>query len=111
MTRGDLFGIKEFVGFDNFARLFGDPVFLQAAWNTFYFVLLTVPAMTVIGLALALVLNQPVALGGRPARDLLCLDRAVGHRGHPDLAARADPRRRPGRGARQGDRPSSPSRS
>jgi multiple sugar transport system permease protein len=33
-------------------------VFLQAVWNTFYFVLLTVPAMTVIGLALALVLNS-----------------------------------------------------
>jgi multiple sugar transport system permease protein len=58
MTRGDLFGIREFVGFDNFARLFRDPVFLQSVWNTFYFVLLTVPAMTAIGLALALALNH-----------------------------------------------------
>ncbi|HXR51763.1 MAG TPA: sugar ABC transporter permease [Steroidobacteraceae bacterium] len=58
MTRSDLFGIKEFVGLENFWRLFGDPVFLQAVWNTFYFVLLTVPALTVTGLALALVLNQ-----------------------------------------------------
>jgi multiple sugar transport system permease protein len=58
MTRGDLFGIREFVGFDNFARLFADPVFGQTVWNTFYFVLLTVPAMTVIGLALALALNN-----------------------------------------------------
>jgi multiple sugar transport system permease protein len=58
MTHSDLFGIKAFVGFDNFTRLFGDPVFLQTVWNTFYFVLLTVPAMTVIGLALALVLNH-----------------------------------------------------
>lgn len=57
-TRGDLFGVQASVGLDNFARLFGDPVFLQAVWNTVYFVLLTVPAMTVIGLALALVLNQ-----------------------------------------------------
>ncbi|MEP7314911.1 MAG: sugar ABC transporter permease, partial [Pseudomonadota bacterium] len=59
LTRGDLFGIESFVGFANFARLFTDPVFLQAVWNTFYFVLLTVPAMTVTGLALALVLNHP----------------------------------------------------
>lgn len=59
MTRGDLFGVKAFVGFDNFARLFSDPVFLQSTWNTLHFVLLTVPAMTVIGLALALVLNNP----------------------------------------------------
>jgi multiple sugar transport system permease protein len=58
MTRGDLFGIKEFVGFANFARLFADPVFRQTVWNTFYFVLLTVPAMTLIGLMLALVLNH-----------------------------------------------------
>jgi multiple sugar transport system permease protein len=57
MTRGDLFGIRESVGFDNFVRLAGDPVFLQTVWNTFYFVLLTVPAMTVIGLVLALALN------------------------------------------------------
>lgn len=58
LTRSDLFGIKAFTGFDNFARLFADPVFLQSVWNTCYFVLLTVPAMTVIGLALALVLNH-----------------------------------------------------
>jgi len=58
LTRSDLFGIKEFVGLDNFARLAGDPVFLQTVWNTFYFVLLTVPALTLLGLALALVLNH-----------------------------------------------------
>ena len=58
LTRSDLFGIREYVGLDNFTRLFGDPVFLQAVWNTFYFVLLTVPLLTIVGLALALVLNQ-----------------------------------------------------
>ena len=58
MTRGDLFGIEAFVGFKNFTRLFTDPVFQQAVWNTFHFVLLTVPVMTVMGLALALVLNR-----------------------------------------------------
>lgn len=57
MTRGDLFGVEEFVGFANFRRLIGDPVFRRTVWNTFYFVLLTVPALTIIGLALALVLN------------------------------------------------------
>ncbi|MEO6186617.1 MAG: sugar ABC transporter permease [Steroidobacteraceae bacterium] len=59
MTRGDLFGVEAFVGFDNFARLFADPVFHQAVTNTFYFAALTVPTMTVIGLALALALNRP----------------------------------------------------
>ena len=59
LTRADLFGIQQFVGFDNFTRLAGDPVFLQAVWNTLYFVLLTVPALTVAGLLLALALNNP----------------------------------------------------
>lgn len=58
LTRGDLFGVKEFVGLDNFIRLARDPVFRQTVWNTVYFVLLTVPAMTLIGLGLALVLNR-----------------------------------------------------
>ena len=57
-TRGDLFGINAEVGLDNYVRLFSDPVFLQSLANTFYFVILTVPALTVIGLALALALNN-----------------------------------------------------
>lgn len=58
-TKGDLFGVEAQIGFDNFARLFGDPIFLETVTNTFYFVLLTVPALTLIGLGLALVLNTP----------------------------------------------------
>lgn len=58
-TKGDLFGVEAQVGFDNFVRLFGDPIFLETVSNTFYFVLLTVPALTLMGLALALVLNTP----------------------------------------------------
>ncbi len=57
-VKGDLFGIDRWVGLANFVRLFGDPIFLQTVWNTFYFVLLTVPALAVLGLALALVLNR-----------------------------------------------------
>ena len=47
MNKADLFGGARFVGLENFARLMVDPVFLQAVVNTFYFVLLTVPALTV----------------------------------------------------------------
>ena len=57
-TKGDLFGFERWVGLANFVRLFGDPIFLQTVWNTFYFVLLTVPALAAAGLALALVLNR-----------------------------------------------------
>lgn len=58
-TKGDLFGVEAGVGLANFTGLFGDPIFLETVRNTFYFVLLTVPALTLIGLGLALVLNTP----------------------------------------------------
>jgi multiple sugar transport system permease protein len=56
--KADLFGGAAFVGFENFARLARDRVFLQAAANTFYFVLLTVPPLAAMGLLLALALNR-----------------------------------------------------
>lgn len=58
LFKADLFGGREFVGFENFMRLFKDAVFLQSVANTFYFVLLTVPPLTVIPLFLALLLNR-----------------------------------------------------
>lgn len=57
-TKGDLFGTERWVGLANFVRLFGDAIFLQAVANTFTFVLLTVPFLTLAGLGLALVLNR-----------------------------------------------------
>ena len=58
LFKADLFGGRVFVGFENFARLLRDPVFLQAVANTFLFVLLTVPPLTVLPLILALLLNR-----------------------------------------------------
>jgi multiple sugar transport system permease protein len=58
LHKADLFGGSEFIGVENYARLWRDPVFRKAVWNTCYFVLLTVPALTVIGLGLALTLNE-----------------------------------------------------
>jgi len=58
LHKADLFGGSEYIGGENYTRLLRDEVFRQAVWNTVYFVLLTVPALTVIGLALALALNN-----------------------------------------------------
>jgi multiple sugar transport system permease protein len=58
LHKADLFGGSQFIGAENYARLFHDDVFRKAVWNTCYFVLLTVPALTIIGLALALALNN-----------------------------------------------------
>lgn len=58
LFKADLFGGREFVGLENFSRLLRDDIFLQAVSNTFYFVLLTVPPLTIIPLVLALLLNR-----------------------------------------------------
>jgi multiple sugar transport system permease protein len=58
LHKADLFGGSQFVGTENYLRLFRDGQFLQAVGNTFYFVILTVPVLTVVGLALALALNS-----------------------------------------------------
>ena len=58
LFKADFFGQRVFVGIENFVRLFSDKVFLGTLWNTIYFIVLTVPALAVIGLALALALNR-----------------------------------------------------
>jgi multiple sugar transport system permease protein len=58
LFKADLFGVERFVGLGNFARLAGDEIFLGSLANTFYFVLLTVPTLTAVGLVLALALNR-----------------------------------------------------
>jgi multiple sugar transport system permease protein len=62
LHKADLFGIEGFLGLENFRRLFQDYIFLAAVRNTFYFVFLTVPALAVIGLGLALALNRPTRI-------------------------------------------------
>ena len=47
-----------FVGLDNFARAFTDPVFLQSAWNTFVFALVVVPVQAAFALLLAVLVNR-----------------------------------------------------
>jgi multiple sugar transport system permease protein len=54
----DLFGDGHFVGFGNYARLLGDPIFITSLVNTFVVALMIVPPLTVIALALALALNR-----------------------------------------------------
>ncbi|EFH11253.1 carbohydrate ABC transporter permease [Pseudoroseomonas cervicalis] len=46
-----------FVGAENYAALFDDPVFLQALWNNFFYALGTVPLSIGLALAMALWVN------------------------------------------------------
>jgi multiple sugar transport system permease protein len=58
LHKADLFGGTQFIGVENYTRLFRDAVFLQSVRNTLWFVVLTVPALTLAGLGLALALNN-----------------------------------------------------
>ncbi|WP_066195577.1 carbohydrate ABC transporter permease [Gracilibacillus timonensis] len=47
----------EFVGFENYKKMFGDPHFWRTLWNTTLFVILTTPTMVLLSLGLALLAN------------------------------------------------------
>ena len=49
-----------FVGLANYLELFSDKEFLRALWNNLQFTVVVVPAQCVIGLLLAILLNQKV---------------------------------------------------
>jgi multiple sugar transport system permease protein len=48
----------EFVGTDNFARLFTDPTFWRALLNVSYFAVVVVPVQSALALAMALLINK-----------------------------------------------------
>lgn len=47
----------EFVGLENFQKMFTDPHFWRSLWNTTLFVILTTPTMVILALVLALLSN------------------------------------------------------
>jgi multiple sugar transport system permease protein len=54
----DIMGQPNFVGLRNYAELTRDPQFFLSFKNTLYFMLLTAPALVILGLVLALLVNQ-----------------------------------------------------
>lgn len=50
----------EFTGFSNYARMFRDPNFIQTVKTTLLYMVVTVPVMIVIGIVLAVLLNDPL---------------------------------------------------
>jgi multiple sugar transport system permease protein len=57
-TDAPLIGWGDAVGFKNYTRLVGDPVYWAAVWNTAYFVLLTVIPGTGAALGIALMVSR-----------------------------------------------------
>ena len=60
LTDWKIVGSPHFVGGKNYARLFRDPLFYTALKNTVTYTAITVPLMALVGLGLALLLNQPL---------------------------------------------------
>ena len=56
-TKWNIFGGSEWIGLDNFTRLFGDKSFHKALFNTLYYTALHVPLTLLISLGLAMLLN------------------------------------------------------
>jgi multiple sugar transport system permease protein len=57
-TRYEIGGRPFWIGLENYARMFADSRYLNAIWVTFKFALLSVPGITILALALALILSQ-----------------------------------------------------
>lgn len=55
--------VTNFVGINNYIRLFSDPMFLQAVSNTFLYLIIQVPIMLILGLVIANLLNAPKLKG------------------------------------------------
>ena len=58
LTESSLTRTSAFVGLANYATLVQDPSFWASLWNTFYFALLTVIPLTVLGLVMALLVHR-----------------------------------------------------
>ncbi len=60
-TRYDVITPAEFIGLENFKKVFtGDPLFYKSLWNTIYFVIGSVPISIIVGLLVAVLLNQKI---------------------------------------------------
>jgi multiple sugar transport system permease protein len=57
-TDAPLIGDGAWVGLKNYIRMFNDPTFMRAVWNTTYFVILTVVPGTVVALLIALMVSR-----------------------------------------------------
>lgn len=54
------FGKSTWVGLDNYKKLFQDPAVLQAVFNTLGYTIISVPAIVILSLIVAVLLNQKI---------------------------------------------------
>src|SRR5579871_1909515 len=72
----DGFGGYQFVWFDNYKRMFLDPLFIQSLRVTIYYIAMLVPALYIAGLGLALLIQKSTRFNG-VVRSLLFMPQTV----------------------------------
>ena len=70
-------GVFPFVGFENYRRIFADPLFLLSLKNTLLFTAVSVGAEIVLAVAIALLISERSVWTGRATRVLILLPYAV----------------------------------
>jgi multiple sugar transport system permease protein len=60
LTSWDMLTPPSFVGLDNYGQLLGDPRFLRALQNTFFYTVVSVPVGLILALGLAIAVNQQI---------------------------------------------------
>ncbi|UOQ47650.1 sugar ABC transporter permease [Gracilibacillus caseinilyticus] len=56
----DMLNAPQWIGLENYEKLFNEPLFYKSLWNTLYFAILFVPAQAFLALLLAVALNQKI---------------------------------------------------
>lgn len=59
-TKWDVLSAPEWVGLDNYIRLFSTPLFYKTVWNTTRYALMVVPTGLIVSLTMALALNKHI---------------------------------------------------
>ena len=55
-----ILGMNKWVGLEHYNRTFSDPDFYKYMWYSFYYVLVSTPVIIMLGLVLALIINQKI---------------------------------------------------
>lgn len=61
-TNYNVFQPTEWVGFDNFRKAFSDDLFIKSMANTFYYWILATPALVILPVFLAVLVNQKIPM-------------------------------------------------
>ncbi|WP_163537431.1 sugar ABC transporter permease [Gracilibacillus sp. YIM 98692] len=59
-SKYDMLNPPQWIGLENYEKLFNEPLFYKSLWNTLYFAILFVPTQAFFALLLAVALNQKI---------------------------------------------------